>query len=90
MKLSILTPEKMLFSGEVDSVSLPGAQAPFTVLPNHAPMLSSLQSNGRLSYLQNNKMETLIMRGGFVEVLNNCITVCTESGAFAHQEETTA
>lgn len=79
MKLSILTPEKMLFSGEVDSVTLPGAQAPFTVLVNHAPIISSLQPGGVIGYVREGKKETLVVDGGFVEVLNNRITVCTDA-----------
>ena len=78
MKLTILSPEKMLFSGEVDSVSLPGSKAPFTVLANHAPIISSLQPGGVIGFVRQGKRETFVVEGGFVEVHNNVITVCTD------------
>ena len=76
MKLDIITPKKMLFSGEVSSVTLPGTLGVFTVLADHAPMISSLRPNGNITYTQENKKETLpIPRGGFVEVKKNHIIV---------------
>lgn len=50
MTLEILSPEKTLFSGEVQRVTLPGAAGEFTVLPHHAPIISSLTA-GRVRYL---------------------------------------
>ena len=78
MKLDILTPQKPLFSGEVDSVTLPGVSGAFTILADHAPMISSLRMDGEISYTQNHKMETLVIGGGFVEVWKNQVTVCVE------------
>ena len=42
MQLEILSPEKILFTGEVDSVIFPGSQGKFQILNNHAPIISSL------------------------------------------------
>ncbi|MCL2728138.1 MAG: ATP synthase F1 subunit epsilon [Bacteroidales bacterium] len=78
MKLDILTPQKPLFSGEVDSVTLPGVSGAFTVLPGHAPMISSLSINGEIAYTQDQKKETLVIGGGFAEVWKNQVTVCIE------------
>jgi F-type H+-transporting ATPase subunit epsilon len=78
MKLDILTPEKTLFSGEVSSVTLPGTLGVFTLLPDHAPMISSLLSSGKIAYERQGKREELEIGGGFVEVLKNQVTVCTE------------
>ncbi|MCL2097806.1 MAG: ATP synthase F1 subunit epsilon [Bacteroidales bacterium] len=76
MKLDIITPKKMLFSGEVESVTLPGTMGSFTVLEGHAPLISSLQPKGKIIYTQDSKKETLpIPRGGFVEVKKNHIIV---------------
>jgi len=79
MKLDILTPEKTLFSGEVDSVTLPGAFGIFTVLPNHAPMISSLRQNGSIIFVQGEKSEAFTIGGGFAEVWKNQVTVCAEN-----------
>ncbi|MDJ0646300.1 MAG: hypothetical protein QNJ57_10000 [Flavobacteriaceae bacterium] len=43
MYLEIVTPEAMLFSGEVDSVAVPGINGEFQMLDNHAPIVSLLQ-----------------------------------------------
>jgi len=78
MKLDILNPKKTLFSGEVNSVTLPGVMGSFTILENHAPMIAALQQNGNITYTQANKKETLaISRGGFVQVLKNHVIVFT-------------
>lgn len=83
MKLDIVTPEKTLFSGEVDSVSLPGVVGMFTVLENHAPLYSILRPNGTITYSAKGHKESVVITGGFVEVLNNLVTACveTETGA---------
>jgi F-type H+-transporting ATPase subunit epsilon len=43
MQLEIITPETIVFSGHAKSVSLPGSDGVFQLLPNHAPIISSLQ-----------------------------------------------
>jgi len=78
MKLDILTPQKTLFSGEVDSVMLPGTLGAFTVLPGHAPMISSLRPTGKITYAQGENRKTLVIEGGFVEVWKNRVTICIE------------
>jgi len=77
MKLEIITPEQIYFSGEVSSVTLPGKNGSFTVWENHAPILSSLVS-GKITYRTDNQELELNVDGGFVEVSKNIITVCLE------------
>jgi len=78
MKLEIITPEQIYFSGDVTSVTLPGTSGLFTVWENHAPLISSL-TKGKVSYTAD-KIETeLIVEGGFAEISNNIVTVCIES-----------
>lgn len=78
MKLEIITPEQIYFSGDVSSVTLPGTSGLFTVWENHAPLISSL-TKGKVSYTAD-KIETeLIVEGGFAEISNNTVTVCIES-----------
>ena len=76
MTLEILSPEKTLFSGEVERVTLPGTSGEFTVLPHHAPIISSLAS-GRVRYLPAGGTEQSVdVKGGFVEVNKNRVSVC--------------
>ena len=83
MNLEILTPEKKLFSDEVYGVQLPGISGLFEVLDKHAPLVSALKP-GKLKVLKDksNSLEYFDIQGGFVEVLNNKVTVLVE-GAVA-------
>jgi F-type H+-transporting ATPase subunit epsilon len=83
MNLEILTPEKKLFSGNVYGVQLPGISGLFEVLDRHAPLVSALKA-GRLKVLKdkNNHVSFFDIQSGFVEVINNNVTVLVE-GAHA-------
>lgn len=78
MNLNIVSPEKELFNGEVESVTLPGTVGSFTILPQHAPIVSSLKA-GMLSYITKDKEEhTLTINGGFIEMNGNQVSVCVD------------
>ena len=79
MILEILTPEKKVFSGDVFGVQLPGITGLFEVLAKHAPLVSALAA-GKLKILKdkNNHLAFFDIQGGFVEVLNNQVTVLVE------------
>jgi len=77
MHLEILTPEKKLFSDEASAVQFPGAGGSFQVLNNHAPIISSLK-NGVISVKHGNSSTDFKVTGGFVEVLNNKVSVLVE------------
>ncbi len=77
MHLEIITPEKEIFSGEVESATFPGSNGSFQVLQNHAAMISSL-SNGTVKYKMQNIEQTIMVNGGVVEVLNNNVILLAE------------
>jgi len=78
MLLEILTPEKKLFSGDVQGVQLPGIDGLFEVLDKHAPLVSAL-GIGQVKVLKKGMAsETYTIQGGFVEVINNKATVLVE------------
>jgi len=77
MKLLILTPDKELFSGEVNGVTLPGQDGKFQILKGHAPLVASL-TEGTVSYDVNGKAEQVTIASGFVEVLNNEVAVLAQ------------
>ena len=79
MNLEILTPEKKLYSGEVYGVQMPGISGSFEVLEKHTPLVSALKA-GRLKVLKDkqNQIVNFDIKGGFVEVLNNKVTVLVE------------
>ena len=73
LKLKIVSPEKVEFSGEVTSVKVPGTTGRFEILNNHAPIISTLQK-GIVEYDGNQ----LAILGGFVEVQKNEVSLCVE------------
>jgi F-type H+-transporting ATPase subunit epsilon len=77
MQLDILTPEKKVYSGEADSVLLPGQNGKFEVLKNHAALISTLTAGTVRVKNGNEKLEFKI-RAGIAEVLNNKVSVLTE------------
>ncbi len=78
MNLEILTPENKVFSGDVYGVQLPGISGSFELLEKHAPMVSALK-NGNLKILKDkNSTVSFTIQSGFVEVLNNKVTVLVE------------
>jgi F-type H+-transporting ATPase subunit epsilon len=79
MNLEILTPERKLFSGDVYGVQLPGIAGLFEVLDRHAPLVSALKA-GRMKVLKdkNNHLSFYEIQSGFVEVLDNKVTVLVE------------
>ena len=56
MYLEIISPEAIVFKGEVDSISVPGASGDFQVLNNHAPIISTLKK-GLVKIKTNKKPE---------------------------------
>lgn len=77
MYLEIVTPDKKVFEGEVESATFPGSKGSFQVLANHAPLISTL-ATGKVSYVRKQSTRELQVEGGVVEVLNNKITVLAE------------
>jgi F-type H+-transporting ATPase subunit epsilon len=75
MKLEILTPETKLFSGEVKSVKLPGTAGTFEVLDHHAPLISTLDAGSIRVRPENGEDQYFEVNAGFVEVLDNVVTV---------------
>ena len=79
MRIEILTPERKLFSGDAYGVQLPGISGSFEVLEKHAPMVSAL-GKGAVKILldKTGKSSSYKINSGFVEVLNNQVSVLVE------------
>lgn len=77
MELEIITPGKIIFSGTVSSVTLPGRKGTFQILDRHAPVISSLV-RGTLSYTVNNETRQLKISDGMIEMHDNKVMVCIE------------
>ena len=78
MILEIITPEKELFNGEVDSVKFPGTNGEFEILNNHAPIISTL-SKGEIRVITNKQnIEKFNINGGVIEMQKNKVIVLAD------------
>ena len=77
MKLTIYSPEKTLFDGDVTLCEVPGGKGRFTVLSGHDSIVSTL-TEGDIRYATAQGEERLHIRGGYVEVRNDIISVCAK------------
>ena len=75
--LKIISPEKTLFSGDVESVLVSGTVGEFEILKDHAPIISTLEE-GRVIYTTATGKQQLNILGGFVEVKRNEVSLCVE------------
>jgi F-type H+-transporting ATPase subunit epsilon len=77
LQLKIVSPEKIEFDGEVESVLVPGTMGQFEILNDHAPIISTLQK-GIVEYGTKEGKVSLNILGGFVEVKKNEVSLCVE------------
>lgn len=77
MRLVLLSPQKAIFDGKVDSVTIPGTKGLFTVLPQHAPLISTLEK-GTITYKVEGAEHKVSVEDGFAEVLNEVVSICVE------------
>lgn len=80
MILEILTPDKKVFEGEVNAVTVPGTMGSFQILKDHAPIISTLE-DGPVIIKTKTDEQTFMIKGGVVEVLKNKIIVLAEGVA---------
>jgi len=79
MQLSILTPGKTVYEGDVSAVQAPGTNGGLEILEGHAPLVASL-GEGKINITDSkNDQVTFETSGGFIEVLYNKISILLES-----------
>lgn len=79
MVLDIVSPGKLLFSGEVKLVQVPGKNGSFEVLNNHAPIISVLDTGAIKIETTSNDKKYFDISGGVIEVNKNKIIVLVET-----------
>lgn len=78
LKLKVISPEKVIFKGDVQSITVPGTQGNFEILNDHAPIISSLEK-GQISFTQpDGQQKNCDIVGGFVEVKRNEVNLAVE------------
>lgn len=76
LKCKVVTPNKLFFDGEADSIIMPAADGEIGILEDHAPLITLL-SKGRL-IIGKNKDNEFQIEGGFAEVKSNSVMVFAE------------
>ena len=84
LQLEIVTPERLAYSDEVDSVQLPGIEGELGVLPHHAPLVSTL-GVGELRIRKGGAEESFAIVGGFLQVLPTKVVVLAETADMASE-----
>ena len=76
-QFDLVSPEKLLFSGEVDQVDVPGSEGDFGVLAGHAPLIALLRP-GLMTVYAGGEQTRLVVLGGFAEVGPDGLTVLAD------------
>ena len=77
LKLEIVTSEETVFDGNVDYVSVISTDGQIGILPNHISLISELDK-GNLMWRDGNKENDVIIDGGFIEVIDNIVTILVD------------
>ena len=82
IRLEIVTPERLAFEDDVDSVTVPGVEGELGILPHHAPLVSML-GFGELRIRKGGSEELFAIVGGFVQVRPDKVVVMAETADLA-------
>ena len=77
LKVSVISPERTLFDGEVDSLIAPAFDGEVGILPQHAPMMTLL-GRGTLRLGSDGAAGRFAIEGGFMQVADDVVRVVTE------------
>ena len=77
LHFEFVSPETVLFSGDVDQVDLPGIEGDLGVLPGHAPMVTLLRP-GIVTIMREGQREPIVVIGGFAEMGPSGLTVLAD------------
>jgi F-type H+-transporting ATPase subunit epsilon len=76
-QFDLVSPEKLLFSGQVDQVDVPGSEGDFGVLAGHAPLVTTLRPGILVMYQDGDELK-VVVNGGFAEVGPAGLTVLAD------------
>lgn len=84
LKLEVVTPYKVVFSGEVDEITAPGELGEFGVLPGHAPLLTALRV-GEFCFKNSGVSACMAFNKGYLEVENDRVIILVETAERAEE-----
>lgn len=84
LKCEVVTPEQVLYSGEVRMVVAPGESGELGILPLHTPLITTLKAGElRLKYSEKGEQDYIAIDGGFLEVSEDSVIVLADGAEFA-------
>jgi len=89
LHLDFVSAERVLFTGDVDQVDLPGAEGDLGILPGHAPLVTALRP-GIVTVFREGKQDLIVVIGGFAEVSPAGLTVLADKAVAREAFDTTA
>ena len=85
MQVEVVSPERILFSGEADMVVCRTTDGDIAFMANHAPFIGALGIGAVKIYANGSIIEQAAVHGGFVEVSNNAVTILSDVAELASQ-----
>lgn len=83
LQCEVITPEKIIYSGEVDMVVAPGAAGELGILPLHMPIISTLKAGELLLKHGPEHQDYIAIDGGYLEVREDKVTVLADAAEYA-------
>ena len=77
LTFSLVSPERELYSGEVDQVDIPGTEGDLGVFPNHSPLMAAIRT-GTITVIEAGVETKFFVQGGFADVTPSGLTVLAE------------
>lgn len=78
LKIAIITPERTMFEGEINGVTLPTQDGEITILSNHEPLVA-LVSSGELTLLKKDSVQHMAVHGGVIQVTSGEVKILTDA-----------
>lgn len=86
MHLDVITPEKTIYSGDIEELAINTADGEIAILPHHVNLFTKIMP-GEMIIKVNKKDQYLAVTGGFLEISNNTITVLADYAVKADEIE---
>jgi F-type H+-transporting ATPase subunit epsilon len=83
-RLEIVTPERLVYSEDVDVLTLPTVQGEISILAKHVPLVSII-SLGEIKIKRDNEVEYMAITGGFVQVLPHKVIILADAAERAEE-----
>ena len=77
LTFSLVSPERELFTGDVDQVDIPGTEGDMGILPNHSPLMAAVRTGAITVYADGSETQYFI-QGGFADVTPSGLTILAE------------